>query len=286
MKIKDFRPKEIFRRFKSRPPVVGAIRLSGVIAAQSGPARQALNLAQLEDVIEAAFELSRLKAIALFINSPGGSPVQSALLHDRIRALAEEKEIPVYAFCEDVAASGGYWIACAGEQIYANENSIIGSIGVISASFGFEELIAKVGVERRIHTAGKRKSFLDPFSPENEDDIVRLKELQAQIHQSFKKHVQNRRGDRLTGEEEELFSGDFWTAPEAKERGLIDDFGDARQILREKFGDKVKIREIEVKKGRLQRRLSFGMDSRILADAGDQMINALNARTLWKRYGL
>jgi len=284
MKIKDFHPKEIIRRFKNRPPVVGAIRLSGVIAAHSGPARHALNLAQMEDVIEEAFELSRLKAVALLVNSPGGSPVQSALLHDRIRALAAEKEVPVYVFCEDVAASGGYWIACAGDEIYANENSIVGSIGVIAASFGFEEMIAKLGVERRVHTAGKRKSFLDPFVPENKEDVERLLDLQRQIHETFKSHVKSRRGDKLSDDDEDLFSGDFWTAREAQKRGLIDDLGDSRQVLREKFGDKVKIREIEAKKGWLQRRMNFGADTR--SDLVEQFVATLNSRSLWQRFGL
>jgi len=284
MKIKDFHPKEIIRRFKNRPPVVGAIRLSGVIAAHGGPARHALNLAQMEDVIEEAFELSRLKAVALLVNSPGGSPVQSALLHDRIRALAAEKEVPVYVFCEDVAASGGYWIACAGDEIYANENSIVGSIGVIAASFGFEEMIAKLGVERRVHTAGKRKSFLDPFVPENKEDVERLLDLQRQIHETFKSHVKSRRGDKLSDDDEDLFSGDFWTAREAQKRGLIDDLGDSRQVLREKFGDKVKIREIEAKKGWLQRRMNFGADTR--SDLVEQFVATLNSRSLWQRFGL
>jgi signal peptide peptidase SppA len=284
MKIKDFHPKEIVRRIKNRPPVVGAIRLSGVIAAHGGPARQALNLAQMEDVIEEAFELSRLKAVALLVNSPGGSPVQSALLHDRIRALAAEKEVPVYVFCEDVAASGGYWIACAGDEIYANENSIVGSIGVIAASFGFEEMIAKLGVERRVHTAGKRKSFLDPFVPENKEDVERLLDLQRQIHETFKSHVKSRRGDKLADDEEDLFSGDFWTAREAQKRGLIDDLGDSRQVLREKFGDKVKIREIEAKKGWLQRRMNFGADTR--GDLVEQFVATVNSRSLWQRFGL
>ena len=269
--------------------MVGVIRLSGIIAPQSGPGRQALNLLQMEDVIEQVFDLRRLKAVALQINSPGGSPVQSALLHDRIRALAAEKDVPVLAFCEDVAASGGYWLACAGDEVYANENSIIGSIGVISASFGFEAAIEKLGIERRVHTSGEMKSFLDPFQPERQADLDRLGDLQIEIHDAFKAHVLSRREGKLpeaTDARDKLFSGEFWRGGRALELGLIDQIGESRQVLRERFGDKVKIRRIQSKKGWLQRRLNFGMDSGALADAGDQFLGALNARAHWQRFGL
>ena len=286
MKIKDLHPREIIKNLKNRPPVVGAVRLAGVIAASAGPGRQSLNLSQQEKLLEAAFSLKRLKAVAVYLNSPGGSPVQSALLHDRLRALAAEKEVPLFVFCEDVAASGGYWIACAGDEVYANENSIIGSIGVISASFGFEEMIAKIGVERRIHTAGRQKSFLDPFREENEDDVARLKELQGHIHDAFKRHVETRRGSRLAEDREKLFSGEFWSGAEAKKLGLIDEIGDAHQVLREKFGDKVKIHEIEQRKGWLQRRLNFGMDGRVTGELVENLVFTLGARALWQRFGL
>ena len=189
----------------SKRPVVAVVRLNGVIG-QMGPLRGGLSLRGLAGIIERAFRQKRLKAVALAINSPGGSPVQSSLIHARIRALAEERDIPVLVFCEDVAASGGYWLACAGDEIYANENSIVGSIGVVSAGFGFVELIKKLGVERRVYTAGEKKAALDPFRPESPDDIARLKSIQIDMHDSFKELVRRRRGKRLRVPEEQLFS--------------------------------------------------------------------------------
>lgn len=207
------------------------------------------------------------KAVALVINSPGGSPVQSALIADCIRRLADEKKIPVYTFIEDIGASGGYWLACAGDSIYAHENSIVGSIGVIAASFGFEDLIARYGVERRVHSAGKNKSFWDPFLPEDPQDVEKLKKLQAEIHESFKNWVRLRRSGKLPADESHLFEGDFWTGKHALELGLIDALGDYHGVLREKHGTEAKFILIEEPEGFIASLLGLtqgGIMSRLL----------------------
>ena len=264
-------------------PTVAVLRLSGVIG-QLGPIRRGgLTLADQAETIEKAFQLPRVKAVAIAINSPGGSPVQSALIAGRIRALAEEHELPVYAFCEDVAASGGYWLACAADEVYANGASIVGSIGVISAGFGFPELLAKLGIERRVYSAGERKAQLDPFQPEDENDVRHLKALQADLHAQFIDYVRQRRGDRLKGDDKSLFSGDFWSGRQSLDLGLIDGVADLRGKMREKYGDKVKLRVVTQPRGWLQRR--FGIDSR-LRHWPDQIIGALDERALWGRYGL
>lgn len=266
-----------------RVPIVAVLRLSGVIG-QLGPVRRGgLALAELAGTIEKAFKLPRVKAVALAINSPGGSPVQSALIAGRIRALAEEKELPVYAFCEDVAASGGYWLACAADEIYANGASIVGSIGVISAGFGFPEALAKLGVERRVYSAGERKAQLDPFLPEDEGDVRHLKELQKDLHAQFIDYVRLRRRDRLKGDDEALFSGDFWSGRQAAEFGLIDGIADLRGKMREKYGEKVKLRVVAPQRSWVQRR--FGLDSRPSHWSHD-VIGALDERAQWSRYGL
>ena len=275
------------RRFKEPPPVVNVLRLAGVIGS-FGQFRRGLNLASQARLIERAFKTPRLRAVALAINSPGGSPVQSALIGDRIRALAEEKQVPVIAFAEDVAASGGYWLACAADEIYAHESSIIGSIGVISAGFGFPELLSRIGVERRIHTAGERKSMLDPFRAEQPEDIDRLKSLQTDIHGGFKDYVRARRGERLKGEEEELFNGEFWTGRRALELGLVDGLGDLRQVMRARFGEKVRLRVID---GPRRLRLPFGiaaggLGGPDLAASALALVEAAEERALWSRYGL
>lgn len=276
---KRFRPLAYLRR---RRPVVALVRMAGIIAHTGGPGRLTLNLSAFEDLLDGAFALKRLKAVAVAINSPGGSPVQSALLHDRIRQLAEEKKLPVLTFCEDVAASGGYWLACAGDEIFANENSIVGSIGVIASGFGFEELIAKIGVERRLHTAGTGKSFLDPFLAERSDDIARLETLQRDVHQAFIAHVKGRRGEKLQGDEEALFSGEFWTGQKALELGLIDGLGDPRSVLKQRYGEKVKIRLMEPRKGWLQRRFNIAAPHLSAAD----WLDAIESKTTWQRFGL
>ena len=261
-------------------PLVNVLRLDGVIGRSAGPRRGGMTLSDMAESIERAFKGPQLSAVALAVNSPGGSPVQSALIATRIRALAEEKEVPVYAFCEDVAASGGYWLACAADEIYADSASIVGSIGVVFAGFGFPEMLAKIGVERRIHTAGEKKAILDPFKDEDEDDVEILKELQADIHEQFKAHVRERRGDKLQADEGVLFSGEFWTGNRAKGLGLVDEIGDLRTVMREKFGEKVRLKVVSRRRGWLERRL--GMHN----DWADDLIGAVEARALWARYGL
>jgi signal peptide peptidase SppA len=266
-----------------RSPTVAVLRLSGVIG-QLGPVRRGgLVLADLAGNIEKAFKLPRVKAVALAINSPGGSPVQSALIAGRIRALAEENEVPVYAFCEDVAASGGYWLACAADEIYANGASIVGSIGVISASFGFPEVLAKLGIERRVYSAGERKAQLDPFLPEDENDVRHLKELQKDLHAQFIDYVRLRRQGKLNGDEQTLFSGDFWSGRQAVDLGLVDGVADLRGKMREKYGEKVKLRVVAQPKSWLQRR--FGLDGHNSHWSQD-VVGALDERALWARYGL
>jgi len=258
-------------------PTVAVLRLDGVIGGR-GLARRGLNLAGMADAIERAFKLRNLSAVALAVNSPGGSPVQSALIAGRIRALAEEKEIPVYAFCEDAAASGGYWLACAGDEIYAQGASIVGSIGVVSAGFGFPDMLAKIGVERRVHTSGVRKAILDPFRPENPDDVDQLKEIQEDVHEQFIEFVRARRGDRLDASDDVLFSGEFWTGRRALALGLIDGIGDLRGVMRDKFGEKVRLRVVGGRRGWLERR--FGLN------AVDALLDGMEARALWWRFGL
>ena len=214
------------------------IRLHGVIASGSGGFSNTLSDMRMAPIIERAFSRGTPAAVALSINSPGGSPVQSALIAARIRRLAAEKNVPVYAFCEDVAASGGYWLACAGDEIFCDENSILGSIGVISASFGFQDLIARYGIERRVHTAGEEKSFLDPFRPEDPGDVERLKGLQGKMHESFTGWVQDRRGAKLT--RDDLFTGEFWVGRDAVELGLADGTAHLVPKMKELFGDKVR----------------------------------------------
>lgn len=268
------------RKFAGLPlsPLVSVLRLSGAI----GTGRRGLSLEALEEDIERAFAPADLAAVALSINSPGGSPVQSALIARRIRALAAEKSLPVLAFVEDVAASGGYWLACAGDEITAEGCSIVGSIGVVSAGFGFTGLMEKLGVDRRVHTAGASKSMLDPFQAERPEDVAHLKALQGDMHASFKQWVRERRGARLRAPETELFEGAFWTGARALDLGLVDRLGDLRGTLRERFGDKVQIRLVNPPRrpglGRL-----IGLDARSLTDGFAQ---TLEERAAYARYGL
>lgn len=225
-----------FIPFIPQEPVVSVVRLQGVIA--SGGRGTSMNDAGMAPLIERAFGRGKPKAVALVINSPGGSPSQSSLIAARIRRLADEKEIPVYAFVEDVAASGGYWLACAADEIYVDENSVVGSIGVISAGFGFHDLIARYGIERRVHTSGETKSKLDPFQPEKPEDLIWLKGLQQQIHDSFIAHVKRRRGDKLASDD--LFNGDVWVGEKAQENGLVDGVGHLVPKMKELFGKKTR----------------------------------------------
>jgi serine protease SohB len=279
------------RRFRSGEPVVPVVRLTGVIGVASSPLRQALTLAGIARALDRAFATRGAKAVALVINSPGGSPVQSHLIFRRIRELATEKKLPVLAFAEDAAASGGYMIACAADEIIADAYSIVGSIGVVGGSFGFDKLIAKIGVERRLYTAGDHKAMLDPFLPENPDDVERLKKLQRQIHDDFIALVKARRGDKLKGPENDLFSGEYWGGRRALELGLVDSIGDLRTVLRERYGDKVTMPLISAERGWLGRRVP-GVGSRGFGFSGmpagfaDELISALETRALWARLGL
>ncbi len=273
-------------------PVVGVVRLGGVIG-QAGSLRRGLSLATLATTLDRVFALRGLSAVALSINSPGGSPVQSALICRRIRTLARERDVPVIAFAEDVAASGGYWLSLAADEIYADENSIIGSIGVISAGFGFTEMMQKVGLERRVHTAGAHKSMLDPFSAEKPEDVARLKSLQHEMHDSFCQAVKTRRGGRLKGPDENLFNGEFWTGRRALELGLIDGIGDLRSVLQDRFGDKVRIRLVGAKQPWWRARLNGFPGSRASGDISgggglwaDDLIAAVEERFIWNRFGL
>ncbi|UCH75098.1 MAG: S49 family peptidase [Rhodospirillales bacterium] len=268
-------------RKASGAPVVGVLRFAGVIG-QAGFGRRGITLDDLADSIERAFKLKKLAAVAISINSPGGSPVQSALIARRVRALAEEHDLPVYAFCEDVAASGGYWLACAADHIYADAASVVGSIGVVSAGFGFTELIAKAGVERRIHTAGESKAMLDPFRPEDPKDLKRLKAIQEDVHDQFKDWVRSRRGARLDAPDKVLFDGTIWTGRKALELGLIDGLGDLRGVMREKYGEKVRLRPVKVPRNWLQKRLGMSRTGAVV----DDLLAAIEERLTWARYGL
>ena len=269
-------------RFRKSVPVVNHLSLSGAIGIGT-PMRPALTLKSLNPLLERAFKRKGLSAVAITINSPGGSPVQSALIHARIRELAEEKKVPVIVFCEDVAASGGYWLACAGDEIYADESSVVGSIGVISSGFGFVEAIRKLGVERRVHTAGENKSMLDPFKPERPEDIEHLLSLQADIHDAFKTLVLSRRGTKLKLEDKDIFSGAFWSGRQALARGLVDGIGHMHQVLKARFGEKLVIRPIAAGQGWGLRKLAFGAQ---MPDIAANALEALETRALWSRFGL
>ncbi len=250
-------------------------------------------MAAYASLIKHAFDLGRLKAVALIINSPGGSPVQSTLLFKRIRALADEKGIPVVAFAEDVAASGGYMLALAADEIYADDSSIVGSIGVVSAGFGFDKAIEKLGVERRIHTAGENKSTLDPFRPEDPDDVERLEAVQKSVHDKFISMVKERRGDRLNGDDKSLFTGEFWVGGEAVELGLIDGINDIRSVMRKRFGRKVQLVPMKIEKPFWRRTSGVGVTQGSAVQNGwaphdwpDGLLHTLEVRSLWSRFGL
>jgi signal peptide peptidase SppA len=275
---------------RTPPPLVPVIRLSGVIGLRGG-LRPGLTLAAFAPAIERAFAIPDRKAVALMINSPGGSPVQSALIARRIRQLADEKKVPVFAFTEDIAASGGYWLACAADEIFADESSIVGSIGVVSSGFGFQNFIARYGIERRVHTSGERKAMLDPFQPEDPEDVVRLKTLQADIHDSFKAMVRERRGNRLRAAEDALFTGEFWTGRRALDLGLIDGLGDLRSVMRDRFGDKVQLRLIHQERRWLAGRLRLGGPVPAFGpgwadELAGALVNVAEERALWSRFGL
>lgn len=259
--------------FLKSDPTVAVIRLAGMISASG---RGTLNDANLAPLLEKAFVKGKPAAVVLEINSPGGSPVQSSLIGARIRRLAEEKKVPVIAFVEDVAASGGYWLAAAADEIYADESSVVGSIGVISASFGAHELLARQGIERRVYTAGKSKSMLDPFRPENPEDVARLKVLLEDIHGNFKDHIAARRKGKLP-QDRDLFTGEVWLARRAQELGLIDGIGHVKPMMQERFGEKVKFRRYSMRRPFLSR---FG------AQLLDDGLHAVEERSAFAQFGL
>ncbi len=277
----------MIKRFLKKDPTIASIRLSGVISARSGVlGSSGINLADYEQSIEKAFSLSKVKAVSLIINSPGGSPVQSALISGRIRQLAIEKNIPVYAFIEDLAASGGYWLACAADEIFAMEGSIVGSIGVITSGFGAVEAIKKIGIERRVYYEGDSKGMLDPFLPEQKDDIARLKDIQKDLHQQFITWVKERRGRRLKGSDKELFNASIWTGLNANNLGLIDGLGDYQTILQERFGKKVKIRDFTKKPTWFKRRFSMGGNiNKTANNLTENILISLENKIHWARFG-
>lgn len=268
-----------FKFFKNPPAVVAVVPIHGAIMSR-GRVGKAVDLARIEGCLEAAFGLHGVKAVAVTINSPGGSPVQSAMIHDRIRSLSAEKKVPVYTFAEDVAASGGYMILVAGDEVYAHPASIVGSIGVISAGFGLNRAIEKLGVERRLHTAGARKGMLDPFSPEKPEDVARLDEVLRRMHRIFRDLVVSRRAGKINPENEALFSGDMWIGEEAKDLGLVDGLGDMKTVIKAKFGDKTRFKVFAPERGWLKGRLGLTR-----ASLADDLLDGLETRSLWSRFG-
>src|SRR6202048_4191195 len=278
-------------RLRRGAAIVPVVRLSGLIGAVT-PLRPGMTLSGVARMLERAFSMRNAKAVALVINSPGGSPVQSRQIYLRIRQLAVEKELPVLVFVEDVAASGGYMIACAGDEIFCDPSSILGSIGVVGGSFGMTELIKKIGIERRLYTAGEHKGMLDPFLPENPDDVARVKALQREIHAIFIALVKQSRGSRLKGADDVLFSGEYWAGETSVKLGLTDGIGDLRSVLRARFGDKVHTPVIAPSSGLLSGllgRKSAGAGTLTLPNAlaglPDELISALETRAIWAKYG-
>ena len=270
----------MFSIFKKKT-VIPHVRLTGVIGS-AGKFKQGMDLAGQKEILKKAFSFKKTKHVAISINSPGGSPVQSHLIFSYIRQLADKNKIKVLIFAEDVAASGGYLISCAGDEIYANSSSIIGSIGVISASFGFKDLIKKIGIERRVYTAGKNKSTLDPFVDEKEEDIKRLKSIQLELHADFIKVVEMSRGSKLKDpEKNNIFTGEFWTGASALKIGLIDGIGNADQVLKEKFGEKVIIKNFEKQKGFIAKKLSSSLNNPV-----EGLANILEEKSMWQKFGL
>ena len=273
----------------TRHSVVPVLRFTGPIG-MATPLRAGVSLAATASAIERAFTLSKLRSVAILINSPGGSPVQSSLIFKRIRQLAEEKGKKVYVFCEDVAASGGYYLAIAGDEIYADPSSIIGSIGVISQGFGFDKAIEKLGIDRRVYTSGHSKSTLDPFMPEQPEDVERLQAIQRDVHDVFIGIVKERRLGKLKALDSELFSGAFWSGPKAQELGLIDGISDLRSKMQQLHGADVRLRVVEPSKpgllGRLRRLMPGTAFDRPALAFADDLVSAIETRALWSRYGL
>jgi serine protease SohB len=271
-------------RLRRGEPVVPVVRLSGVIGSM-GPLRQGLTLEAVAGPLARAFAMKPAPAVALIVNSPGGAAAQSHLIFKRIRALAAQKKKKVIVAVEDVAASGGYMIAAAGDEIVVDDSSIVGSIGVVSAGFGFTGLIERIGVERRVHTAGKSKAMLDPFRPEREDDVARLAAIQEDVHAAFIGLVKDRRGTKL-GDDPDLFSGAFWSGRKAVDLGLADRTGDLLSVLREAYGEKVRLKVIPMEKSMLRRRLGLAGGDRLAASLVERLIATVEERLLWSRFGL
>ncbi|QIO99068.1 S49 family peptidase [Bradyrhizobium symbiodeficiens] len=278
-------------RFRPGTAVVPVVRLSGVIGAVT-PLRPGMTLAGVAKVLERAFSYRHAKAVALVINSPGGSPVQSRQIYLRIKQLAAEKKLPVLVFVEDVAASGGYMIACAGDEIICDPSSILGSIGVVGGSFGFQEAIRRLGIERRLYTSGEHKAMLDPFLPENPEDVAKLKAIQREIHQIFISLVKDSRGARLKGADDTLFTGEYWAGDSAVALGLADSIGDLRSTLRARYGEKVLTPVIAQPTGLLSGLLGrkspgAGQLSAVESIAGlpDELISAVETRAIWAKFG-
>lgn len=270
--------------FSRSAPVIPVVRLHGVIAADPRPGR--LNIANVAPLLKRAFDHKSAPAVAVVVNSPGGSPVQSRLIAKRMRDLADEHSKPVIVFVEDAAASGGYFIATGGDEIIADPSSIVGSIGVIFAGFGFVEAIGKLGIERRVHTAGKNKSTLDPFLPEKAEDVERIKTLELDVHRVFIDWVKSRRAGKLTASDDELFTGEFWSGARGLELGLIDGLGDLRSTLRDRYGDNVRLKVIEPKRP-LFRLPSLGLGgSASVTGMATDVIAAVEDRVFWSRFGL
>ena len=271
-------------RFRGDSPVIPVVRLAGMIGG-GGPLRSGLTLEGVAGPLARAFGVKSAPAVALVVNSPGGAAAQSHLIFKRIRALAEEKKKRVIVAVEDLAASGGYMIAAAGDEIVVDESSIVGSIGVVSAGFGFTGLIERIGVERRVHTAGKSKAMLDPFRPEREEDVQRLRAIQEDVHAAFIDLVKARRGEKLA-DDPDLFSGAFWSGAKAVTLGLADRVGDLRSVLREEFGDKVRIKVIPTERSMLRRRLGLGGSDRLAAGLVERVIAIVDEHLMWNRFGL
>jgi len=270
----------MFSFFKKKK-IISHIKLSGVIG-NVGKFKQGIDFSGQEEIIKKAFSIKKSQAVAISINSPGGSPVQSHLIYRFIREQAKKNKKKVIVFAEDVAASGGYLIACSGDEIYANPSSIVGSIGVIYSSFGFKDLIQKIGVQRRVYTAGKNKSTLDPFSEEKEEDVKRLKQIQLELHADFISVVEKSRGTKLKDpDKNNLFTGEFWTGKTALKLGLIDGIGNADQILKERFGDKVIIKNFEKRKGFLAKKLSSSIFNPL-----EKIIDLIEEKSIWQKFGL
>ena len=272
------------RRFRSNAVEIPVVRLQGMIMEASSPLRQTLSLSSCANALEKAFSDKEAPAVAISLNSPGGSPVQSRLIYRRIRDLAEEKHKRVLIFVEDVAASGGYMIACAGDEIFADPSSVVGSIGVVSASFGFPELLKKIGVERRVYTAGKNKVSLDPFQPEKKADVDHLKALQLEIHETFINLVKESRGSKLV-DDPNLFTGMFWTGRKGKELGLVDELSDLRSLIKQRYGHDAKMRLVSASRSLLGRKTP-AISAGLVSSAVDGLIQSAEERALWQRYGL